>query len=94
MDTSISILILQLIVTLSKVGYAQSSRHVGHETADEFSNEWVVKIEGGPRVAQSLADELGYEFLGEVRYSNLYLLYILYFLVIYLYLLYYCTVFE
>jgi len=40
--------------------------HHGHETAQQYSNEWIVRLEGGPEVAESLALQLGYEFLGSV----------------------------
>ena len=45
--------------------------HNGHEEEDEsgasrFSNEWVVKITGGRAAADNLADEMGYEIIGEV----------------------------
>jgi len=40
--------------------------HHGHETAQHYSNEWIVRLEGGPEVAESLALQLGYEFLGTV----------------------------
>jgi hypothetical protein len=40
--------------------------HQGHEDAQHYSNEWLVRLEGGPDVAESLALQLGYEFLGQV----------------------------
>lgn len=40
--------------------------HHGHETTPHYSNEWLVRLEGGPDVAELLALELGYEFLGSV----------------------------
>jgi hypothetical protein len=51
--------------------------HHGHETAQDYSNEWIVRLEGGPEVAESLALQLGYEFLGSVscvlsHYKELY----------------------
>lgn len=45
--------------------------HHGLETAQHFNNEWLVRLEGGPEVAESLAQELGYEFLGSVSYELL-----------------------
>jgi hypothetical protein len=42
--------------------------HHGHETAQHYSNEWLVRLEGGPHVAQLLATQLGYEFLGSVSH--------------------------
>jgi hypothetical protein len=43
--------------------------HHGHETTQHYSNEWVVRLEGGPDIAQLLAEQLGYEFLGSVSHS-------------------------
>jgi hypothetical protein len=40
--------------------------HHGHETTPHYSNEWLVRLEGGPTIAELLAVELGYEFLGSV----------------------------
>lgn len=44
--------------------------HAGHEDQDpsayRFTNEWVVKITGGPTAAARLAEEMGYEIIGEV----------------------------
>lgn len=40
--------------------------HHGHETTQHYTNEWVVRLEGGRDVAQLLAVQLGYEFLGSV----------------------------
>ncbi|KAK7866825.1 hypothetical protein R5R35_005255 [Gryllus longicercus] len=47
-------------------GGGGGGRHRGQETAQRFSNEWVVRLEGGPRAARALADELGYDFHGHV----------------------------
>lgn len=45
--------------------------HTGHEEdlsgALRFTNEWVVKISGGPSAAAALAEEMGYEIIGEVN---------------------------
>lgn len=44
----------------------------GHDGDDEetdevlYTNEWVVEITGGPRAARILAEEMGYEIVGEV----------------------------
>jgi hypothetical protein len=43
--------------------------HHGHETAQHYSNEWIVRLEGGPEVAESLALQMGYEFLGTVSWA-------------------------
>ncbi|GLV44137.1 Furin 1 [Carabus blaptoides fortunei] len=33
---------------------------------ENLDNEWVVRLSGGPRVAQKLADEMGYKYQGSV----------------------------
>lgn len=40
--------------------------HSGSENGDQFSNEWLVRIEGGPQVAELIALQMGYGFEGEV----------------------------
>lgn len=46
--------------------------HTGHEedfhetSPSRFTNEWVVKITGGPVAAASIADKMGFEIVGEV----------------------------
>jgi hypothetical protein len=42
--------------------------HYGHESAQDYSNEWVVRLEGGPDVAELLAVQLGYDFIGPVSH--------------------------
>ncbi|XP_023717967.1 neuroendocrine convertase 1 isoform X2 [Cryptotermes secundus] len=44
--------------------------HHGHETTQHYSNEWMVRLEGGPDVAQLLAVQLGYDFLGSVVWAE------------------------
>ncbi|XP_047121260.1 neuroendocrine convertase 1-like [Schistocerca piceifrons] len=51
-----------LLAVLAGAGLA----HDGVQNALHFSNEWVVRLEGGPRAAGALAQELGYVFLGAV----------------------------
>ena len=34
--------------------------------AAHFTNEWAVRVEGGPRVASLIADQMGYSFKGPV----------------------------
>lgn len=41
--------------------------HDGKEVDSEFSNEWVVHLEGSKNSADLIALKLGYENLGEVR---------------------------
>lgn len=41
--------------------------HQGQEYVKYYSNEWVVRLEGGPEVAELLAAQLGYKLLGQVR---------------------------
>ena len=49
--------------------------HDGRETASLYSNEWVVHVEGNEEAADILADNLGYENLGEIDgFGNYYLL--------------------
>lgn len=45
--------------------------HTGHEEEDptgasRFTNEWVVKITGGSAAAAKLAEDMGYQIIGEV----------------------------
>ena len=51
-----------------------SAFHDGREILPEFSNEWVVHLEGPEEAADNLADTLGYENIGEVRYFRYLLL--------------------
>lgn len=53
-----------LLATVSGIG-----AHQGLQNAQHFSNEWVVRIVGGPYIAELLAEELGYTLIGHV--SNL-----------------------
>ncbi|KAK3925028.1 Neuroendocrine convertase 1, partial [Frankliniella fusca] len=49
--------------------------HRGQETATHFTNEWVVRVEGGPRVARLVAARMGYSFKGPILgFSNTYLM--------------------
>ncbi|XP_021936624.1 neuroendocrine convertase 1-like isoform X2 [Zootermopsis nevadensis] len=54
------------LVALLLVGCWALDGHHGHETTPHYSNEWLVRLEGGPDVAELLALELGYVFLGSV----------------------------
>jgi len=65
------------VVLLLLGGCCAFEIHHGHETAQDYSNEWIVRLEGGQEVAESLALQLGYEFLGSVscvlsHYKELY----------------------
>lgn len=47
--------------------------HIGHDDEGaagiaRFTNEWVVELTGGRAAADNLADEMGYEIVGEVFY--------------------------
>ena len=59
-------LLLLLFFTLKVKGL----KHDGSETTSEFSNEWIVHLEGddgeGEDAADRLAAKLGYENRGEV----------------------------
>jgi hypothetical protein len=57
------------VLLLLLAGCCAFEDHHGHETAQQYSNEWVVRLEGGPEVAEILALQLGYEFLGSVSYA-------------------------
>lgn len=53
------------------VSFFDEHGHTGHEEEDptgasRFTNEWVVKITGGSAAAAKLAEEMGYEIIGEV----------------------------
>lgn len=37
------------------------------EKAKFYSNEWVIRVEGGQEMAQMISAELGYKFLGKVN---------------------------
>nr|CAD7452617.1 unnamed protein product [Timema tahoe] len=56
----VSMVVLLLLPTRPTEG------HQGLETATEFTNEWVVRLEGGRQAAQVLAQEMGYNLLGQV----------------------------
>lgn len=43
------------------------TRHTGREETKTYLNEWVVHLTGGREVAATLARDLGYHFLGQVR---------------------------
>ena len=34
---------------------------------EEYSNQWVIKVPGGEEVAQQVADDHGYQFVGKVK---------------------------
>ena len=53
-----------VLVWLSVVCHAI---HDGRERASDFSNEWIVNLEGDEQAADLVADTLGYENLGAVR---------------------------
>ncbi|XP_052123023.1 neuroendocrine convertase 1-like [Frankliniella occidentalis] len=49
--------------------------HRGQEAATHFTNEWAVRVEGGPRVARLVAARMGYSFKGPIiGFSNTYLM--------------------
>ena len=43
-----------------------NSLHDGRETATDYFNQWIVRIEGDFESANSVAEDLGYTNLGEV----------------------------
>lgn len=40
--------------------------HQGQEYVKHYSNEWVVRLEGGPEIAELIAAQMGYKLLGQV----------------------------
>ncbi|KAJ1521904.1 hypothetical protein ONE63_002240 [Megalurothrips usitatus] len=40
--------------------------HRGQEAATHFTNEWAVRVQGGPRAARRVADQMGYAFKGPI----------------------------
>ena len=44
-----------------------NSLHDGRETATDYFNQWIVRIEGDFESANSVAEDLGYTNLGEVN---------------------------
>ena len=44
-----------------------NSLHDGRETATDYFNQWIVRIEGNFESANSIAEDLGYTNLGEVN---------------------------
>lgn len=62
METSRRTLVfLGLVVLLFATSDSYSDHSAGH-----FTNDWVVRLSGGPQVADELASEKGYENLGEL----------------------------
>ena len=61
------------IVTIFPSVFAHSSGlnhhhlHDGRDGSSDFSNQWVVHLDGTPAAADLLAMKLGYENLGQVR---------------------------
>ena len=61
------------IVTNVKLVWAHSTNgnhhhlHDGRDVSNDFSNQWVVNLDGTSDAADILAMKLGYENLGEVR---------------------------
>ena len=45
-----------------------NSLHDGRETATDYYNQWIVRIEGDFESANSVAADLGYTNLGEVKF--------------------------
>lgn len=41
--------------------------HQGQEYVKYYSNEWVVRLEGGQEIAELIAAQLGYKLLGQVN---------------------------
>lgn len=53
----------------SRSSYARHNTqgfHAGAEHATEYLNEWIVHVPGGPKIAATLARDLGYHFHGQV----------------------------
>src|SRR5258705_7758017 len=61
---------LACVLNTGSISGQDTFSHVGMEQAPHFSNEWLVRISGGPIVARSLADQLGYDNFGEVSSST------------------------
>ena len=56
-------------VTASSHGKNHHHLHDGRDISDDFSNQWVVHLEGSLAAADLLAMKLGYKNLGEVSIS-------------------------
>ncbi|XP_071450351.1 neuroendocrine convertase 1-like [Hetaerina americana] len=63
-----------LMLVTSSISYPAETRgvpvwdkHFGRESSDHFTNEWLVKINGGKDVAAKIAADLGYKFIGQVH---------------------------
>ncbi|KAJ9600057.1 hypothetical protein L9F63_009648, partial [Diploptera punctata] len=54
---------LQLLLLIFGTSTA-SEYHCGHENTENYSNEWLVRLEGGPEIAELLAIQLGYKYVG------------------------------
>ena len=74
--TSLVLLIVatQLGVSLKAVlafvdGSSHHHLHDGRDASSDFSNQWIVHLDGSSEAADLLAMKLGYKNLGEVRIS-------------------------
>lgn len=60
-----------------ELAFLDDHGHAGHDDyvlpeRFKYTNEWVVKITGGPVAAARLAEEMGFEIFGEVRAHRLF----------------------
>ncbi len=63
---------LLLFSFFSSIGLLQCVTPV---LTSSYANEWAVDIPGGAEVAQAVAMDLGYDFLGQVSSHQIYYLY-------------------
>lgn len=54
------------LVTVATSAFFNSHHHDGREYSDDFSDEWVVEVDGGTDAAQLLALRMAFEYIGEV----------------------------
>ena len=62
----------KLLIVIFSVITIVNSFHDGRETATDFVNEWIVKIDGDYTSANYIAEQLGYTNLGEVKLRPFY----------------------
>lgn len=58
-----------LLFTFASFWAYSIARYYDQEYAKPYTNEWVVRMEGGEEVAELISTELGYTFLGKVSYT-------------------------
>ena len=83
MSSFVSKFVLVLLIVLVEIDvsfksalaltHGSSHQHVhdGRDASSDFSNQWIVHLEGSSEAADLLAMKLGYKNLGEVRIGGL-----------------------